>query len=139
MTVAKMLTANDTGTTGGHQAGILVPKAPEILSFFPHLNAAEKNPRTMLVVREKESGVRWKFNFIYYNNKHFGGTRDEYRLTCMTRYLRAVAAAEGDELVFTKDPNGSLHVELVRQGSAASSAGSNGVLVLGSGWVCINL
>jgi len=32
---AKLLSANDTGETGGHQAGILVPKSDaELLAFF---------------------------------------------------------------------------------------------------------
>ena len=32
--VEKILSRNDTGETGGHQAGIHVPKKKEILSFF---------------------------------------------------------------------------------------------------------
>src|SRR4051812_2233194 len=112
--VSKLLSANDFGATGAHQAGILVPKATHLLSFFPPLSAAEKNPRARLTVREKHSGGRWDFSYIYYNNKAFGGTRDEYRLTRMTRFLRQIAAREGDELEFSKDHNGSIIVELLR-------------------------
>ncbi|TPN68808.1 hypothetical protein FJ980_32960, partial [Mesorhizobium sp. B1-1-5] len=36
--IAKALSANDTGDTGGHQAGILVPKEEGILAFFPELD-----------------------------------------------------------------------------------------------------
>ena len=43
-TISKKLSANDIGINGAHQAGILVPKAKDILSFFPDLNAAIKNP-----------------------------------------------------------------------------------------------
>ena len=39
--ISKILSANDTGETGGHQAGILVPKQEEILSFFPPLERRE--------------------------------------------------------------------------------------------------
>ena len=33
--ISKILSANDIGATGGHQAGILIPKDPRILGFFP--------------------------------------------------------------------------------------------------------
>ena len=88
--ITKTLSANDVGETGGHQAGILVPKEREILSFFPSLNPRDKNPRVTLVFREPDGITRWDFNFIYYNNRFFGGTRNEYRLTCMTKYFRAL-------------------------------------------------
>ena len=84
--IEKMLSRNDTGETGGHQAGILIPKKPEILSFFPSLNSEEKNPR-LLITFHDHMGEQWSFYFIYYNNKFFGGTRNEYRLTGMTKYL----------------------------------------------------
>ena len=137
--ISKTLSSNDVGTTGGHQAGILVPKQKEILSFFPHLNSEVKNPRTVLVVREIGDNSRWEFNYIYYNNKFFGGTRNEYRLTGMTKFLRAIAAKEGDDLVFSVDANLSFFVELRRK-SEASAAGSDdqGVLVLGKGWKIID-
>jgi hypothetical protein len=135
--VAKTLSANDTGTTGGHQAGILVPKSSELLSFFPRLSMLEKNPRSQLLVRESISKARWSFTFIYYNNKFFGGTRNEYRLTGMTRYLRSVAAAEGDELMFTKDGDGSIYIELRR--STGIAADISGKLVLTGGWIYIDV
>jgi hypothetical protein len=139
MRVAKKLSANDIGTTGGHQAGILVPKEPSILGFFPGLSSAEKNPRVVLVVREKGTRTRWDFNFIYYNNKYFGGTRNEFRLTGMTRYLRAIAAREGDTLIFTKDGSGAIEVELRRAGRRDSAIEGEGILELGSGWIQIDL
>jgi hypothetical protein len=46
--ISKVLSANDTGDTGGHQAGILVPKDPDILAFFPKLDANRRNPRCLL-------------------------------------------------------------------------------------------
>jgi hypothetical protein len=135
--IAKTLSANDVGTTGGHQAGILVPKSAEILSFFPLLPKFEKNPRVDLVVRERVSNARWDFIFIYYNNRLFGGTRNEYRLTGMTRFLRVIAASEGDELMFTKDENKSIYVELLRAGLGEYP--NDGVLHLRSGWVYIDV
>ena len=105
MVIAKKLSANDTGETGGHQAGILIPKRQEILQFFPDLTAAEKNPRKALVFIEPESFDDWTFNFIYYNNAFFGGTRNEYRLTGMTKYFARHDLHENDELIFKLQGN----------------------------------
>lgn len=135
--VRKKLSANDVGLTGTHQAGILVPKEPNVLSFFPTLNGAELNPRATITLLEKNDATRWKFNLIYYNNKKFGGTRNEYRLTCMTKYLRAINAKEGDEIVFARDENASYTLELVRSGS--SSQLDDDVLVLSGGWKIVNV
>ena len=133
-TITKTLTANDVGDTGAHQAGILVPKAPEILAFFPLLSPSEKNPRVALEFHEDDGVTRWRFVFIYYNNRLFGGTRNEYRLTWMTRYLRTKNAKAGDELVFTRDANGRLEVSC-RRSSPAKDA--DGVLRLAGGWKII--
>ena len=86
--ITKELSRNDTGETGGHQAGMLIPRDPEILLFFPKLDPKEYNPRHRLVFRDP-LGSKWTFSFIYYNNRFFGGTRNEYRLTCMTPFIRA--------------------------------------------------
>lgn len=43
--IAKLLSANDAGETGGHQAGILIPKDQKVLSFFPDLDRKILNPR----------------------------------------------------------------------------------------------
>lgn len=137
--ISKKLSANDVGTTGGHQAGILVPKAKEILSFFPSLDPNVKNPRMTLVVRELKNGTRWEFNFIYYNNRLFGGTRNEFRLTCMTQYLRAIDSRVGDDLVFSKDENDSIFVDCVRAEGNMVTVNDRGVLVLGGGWKIINM
>lgn len=95
--ITKVLSLNDTGETGGHQAGILIPKDGEVLSFFPDLGNQEKNPRASMYF-EDEIGTTWKFNFIYYNNKFHDpkGTRNEYRLTGMTAYFRENDLHAGD-------------------------------------------
>lgn len=135
--ISKKLSANDIGTTGGHQAGILVPKEKAILSFFSSLDPNVKNPRMTLVVRELKDGTRWEFNFIYYNNRLFGGTRNEYRLTCMTQYLRAIDSRVGDDLVFSKDENDSIFIDCVRAEGNMAIMNDQGVLVLGGGWKII--
>lgn len=136
--IYKKLSANDVGATGGHQAGILVPKDEQILGFFPSLESGIKNPRTALVMRERSNNARWVFNFIYYNNRLFGGTRNEYRLTCMTKYLRSIDARIGDELVFSTDDNASYEVDLVRASRSADLINVDGCLVLSGGWTVIN-
>ncbi|MDD3847560.1 MAG: EcoRII N-terminal effector-binding domain-containing protein [Syntrophorhabdaceae bacterium] len=96
--VEKVLSANDTGETGGHQSGILVPKDPIILGFFPSLNTSVKNPRAVLKVLD-QAGRQWSFNFIYYNNRFFGGTRNEFRLTGMTDFFREFNLKAGDVVI----------------------------------------
>jgi hypothetical protein len=137
--IRKKLSANDVGDTGAHQAGILVPKSEQVLSFFPGLDGVERNPRATLVMRERSDGTRWEFNFIYYNNRLFGGTRNEFRLTCMTKYLRAAAAKAGDELIFAKDKNASYVVDIARSSPSSTSLSPDGVLILSGGWKVINV
>lgn len=103
--IYKILSANDIGLTGGHQAGILIPRDEEILSFFPELNKKEKNPRHLLTFFD-DSDQRWEFSFIYYNNRFFGGTRNEYRLTRMTNYIRSHNLKVGDELHLVNEGDG---------------------------------
>lgn len=134
--ITKTLTANDIGDTGGHQAGILVPKAPEVLSFFPPLSPREENPRVVLTFRDDDGITSWRFAFIYYNNRIRGGTRNEYRLTCMTKYLRSKNAQLGDELVFERDAEGRLHVACNR---ARPIVDADGVLKLTGGWKVIQI
>lgn len=135
-TVRKTLSANDLGLTGSHQAGILVPKDKEVLAFFPGLDKATKNPRANLVLREVGDGARREFNYIYYNGKLFGGTRNEYRLTCMTAYLRESGARVGDEIVLSRNKDGSYLIDLVRSNSETFSH-TDDTIVLSGGWKII--
>ena len=128
------MSANDTGETGGHQAGILVPKEDELLSFFPHLKPAVLNPRVHLIFLDS-SGNEWEFAFIYYNNSRFGGTRNEYRLTRMTKFIRESGLVTGDELILSRD-SGDGMVRFRRQREAAQE--KKNVLKLGSGWRVID-
>ena len=71
----KFLSANDTGLTGGHQAGIYISK-PSIPILFDE-------PGTKGTNKEKWVKVKWQDDletdtrFIYYGQ----GTRNEYRIT----------------------------------------------------------
>lgn len=132
--ISKVLSSNDTGETGGHQAGMLIPKGGEVLEFFPALNGEEKNPRTYLYFID-DVNKRWKFNFIYYNNKFFGGTRNEYRLTGMTAYIRQNNLKTGDTIVLSRDDNGILSIRCERQNSTSSSIPK---LVITGTWKVVN-
>jgi hypothetical protein len=135
--ITKTLSANDTGETGGHQAGILIPKPKGILSFFPELDASVKNPRISLYFFEEDGITKWPFEFIYYNGKFFGGTRNEFRLTWMTQYLRAKNAKVGDRIEMLLDDEGRRHIHLKRLHEVAED--DDGVLRLRGGWKVINL
>lgn len=133
--ISKVLSANDTGDTGAHQAGILVPKDRNILSFFPSLDSASLNPRHHLIFYD-ETESRWEFAFIYYNNQRFGGTRNEYRLTHMTKYIRRYNLKPGDIVILSRSEGGRRTVTHSRARGAARSG--NGVLRLGSSWKVID-
>jgi hypothetical protein len=128
--VEKELSGNDTGETGGHQAGMLIPKGGEILRFFPSLPSGMKNPRAVIDLVD-ETGRMWSFNFIYYNNKFFGGTRNEYRLTGMTEFVRAFNLKTGDTIVLERVSERLSRIRYRRK----NQPGEGGVLKLGqAGW-----
>lgn len=78
----KRLSANDTGATGGHQVGLYIPSAI-VEKLFPSINhTRELNPSVFLTAHVfshdcPDSQAR----AIYYNNRHFGKTRNEKRIT----------------------------------------------------------
>lgn len=111
--IEKTLSANDTGETGGHQAGILVPKTGGVLPFFPNLDSTRKNPRTRLNVID-DAGRKWNFSFIYYNNRFFGGTRNEYRLTGMTAFFRAFNLKAKDKVILRREPQDVIRITFSR-------------------------
>lgn len=87
--LAKRLSGNDTGITGGHQVGLYVPRwfCEEV---FPEVvTCDEMNPDTCMpkaVFYGKVSHIAENVRVIYYNNKYFPekapkGTRDEFRMT----------------------------------------------------------
>lgn len=132
--IAKILSANDTGETGAHQAGILVPKEPDLLSFFPKLDAGHYNPRVHLKFLD-DGGKFWEFAFIYYNNALFDGTRNEYRLTRMTKYIRQAGLVAGDELILMQDDERYF----VSHRREIKLKQSGNVLKLGTGWRTIKI
>jgi hypothetical protein len=133
--IAKILSANDVGDTGSHQAGMHVPRRNEILSFFPSLDANIKNPRVRLTFVD-ETGRSWQFSFIHYNNRWFGGTRNEFRLTHMTEFITRNRLAVGDAVILRRNAKGELFIGVAR-GRQATNLGRRNPLRLGSRWIVI--
>lgn len=100
----KTLSANDVGSTGAHMGGILIPKGDgELLAFLPHLDPKEYNPNEWILCVTPD-GREFRLRYVYYNNRLHKptGTRNEYRLTHLTKYLRSEGAKEGDMFEISK-------------------------------------
>lgn len=78
----KRLSANDTGATDSHQVGIYLPEQV-VRAAIPSVGRIDKqNPdRILSCVIHSHGREENEIRAVYYNNKHFGGTRDESRLT----------------------------------------------------------
>jgi len=137
-TVTKVLSANDTGETGGHQAGLFIPKHIIKLGFFPRLSPSTKNPRCLIDLRDA-AGEDWTFNFIHYNNELFGGTRNEYRLTCMTGFIRRYSLKEGDSVIFKRTTSRFYEIDYRRKDHPVKKLpDGTKVLRLSGNWMVID-
>jgi hypothetical protein len=136
-TFNKILSANDVGTTGGHQGGILIPKKEEeLLAFLPPLDRSVKNPDAWLECRD-ENGKARRFRFVYYNNKLHdpAGTRNEYRITHMTGYFRDMGAREKDIFEISKSDNSSSYdIKIVSKEQLATLPTQAVRIKIRSGW-----
>lgn len=134
-TVSKILSRNDTGQSGSHQVGICIPKDPRILAFFPRLDAGRRNPCRMLKFQGPDARV-WEFRYIHYNNALFGGTRNEYRLTRISAFMRTYGLKDGDRLSFSRTGvDFSVDIEHSVGPHAQESARLNGARTPKSPWV----
>lgn len=129
--ISKILSRNDTGETGGHMAGILIPKEPSILAFFPLLSPSILNPRHHLSFADDFGGI-WQFAFIYYNNTLFGGTRNEYRLTRMTAFLAGHSLHAGDIVTLRRSVQADYSITYTRPNQVKRRQDEK--LKLGSSW-----
>lgn len=136
----KILTKNDTGETGGHQAGIVVPKTnQELIKFFPALDLDDFNPDSWIVCIDPD-GEQWEMRYIYYNGKTFTpqkSTRNEYRITYMTKFFYKWGARSGDSVEFTSTDRTNVFKIRVKTGEESletSSTSGNPKLVVLKGW-----
>ncbi len=117
-TFAKTLTANDVGQSGGHQAGIHIPKSQaELIRMLPPLDAGVKNPDAWLQCVD-DDGRAWKFRYIHYNNSLHDpqGTRDEYRITHMTNFFRVLGGDPGDRFLISREKGSTTYrVSVLKQ------------------------
>jgi hypothetical protein len=124
----KTLSANDAGSTGGHMGGILVPKGDgELLAFLPPLDASTLNPSAWIDC-EAPDGSPLRLRFVYYNNRLHrpAGTRNEYRITHLTKFLRAEGAKEGDLFEIAKEDGSSVYrIRVISSGGVEPPAGDD--------------
>ncbi|WP_104198199.1 EcoRII N-terminal effector-binding domain-containing protein [Cryobacterium sp. M15] len=139
--VSKQISANELGITGSHQAGIVVPKsgASRILEFFPPLDPKIFNPSCIVTVKDSDTGEYWDLRFVHYNNKiHGRGTRNEYRLTGMTKMFRDMGTSPGDHVVFTRTSEGDVLITTVHDGDVHSSTTNVTSRAVRGGWTMID-
>lgn len=131
--LVKVLSSNDVGSTGGHQSGVVIPISIASGDFFPTLDSGVVNPRIQLDALVEATGKNFRMNFIYYNGKlHGSSTRNEFRLTGISTFLKDFAAQEGDRLVITKV--GDLRYSLKVEPSSAPYTEGEIVVTLSKDW-----
>ena len=116
MRFEKVLSKNDVGKNGTHQSGFLVPKSiKNFLTFLPPLDPSELNPSIWIDFYD-DSGRKWEFRYVYYNNKLHTekGTRNEYRITCTSAFMKANGASEGVLLVLQRTEDARYTITIVK-------------------------
>lgn len=109
---AKILSANDLGLTGSHQAGITVPKRSPLADLIPVEVHPTENPRLELHPVCSNLSRTVTLTLIYYNNVLRGGTRNEFRLTGISWLRNDLGAQVGDVLEFYLEANELKRVSL---------------------------
>ncbi len=120
LSIEKVLSENDLGLTNSHQAGFLIPKSLVRQGLFENLSETALNPRKRLKITESATGAEWYFSYIFYNNKYFGGSRSEYRLTGLAAFLREHLLKPGDSIVFTRVEAYDYKIEIKRKARKSS-------------------
>lgn len=96
----------------------------ELLDFLPRLNPGELNPSAWIECETTDGSVLL-LRYVYYNNrKHVRtGTRDEYRITHLTKFLRDAGAKEGDVFeISLLDGPGRYRIQVIRASEAEPEA-----------------
>ncbi len=136
ITYEKILSANDTSETKAHMAGILIPKSDRgLMALFPKLDVRQYNPSVYIEITG--GGKLHKLRFVYYNNRlHGKGTRNEYRLTHLTSFLRQSNARQGDAFQLSKDASGRYQMEVIKKPSFFSNTMSGPIKLKGWSRIC---
>jgi len=131
MKIIKELTRNDTGETGSNQEGITIPKNRKLLEYFPALEKTIKNPREEVNFIDDDNGI-WTFGFVYYNNKFFSGTRNEYRLSKTKSYIKKNNLKAEDKIIFYINERNERMISHERK--KKNIFNKDGVIVLSGKW-----
>ena len=93
--------------------GIHIPSTDRrLLALFPTLDPAKYNPSLILGFKGP-TGIKYLLRFVYYNNRlHQKGTRNEYRLTGLTVFMRFSNAKIGDRFCITSLGDGEFEMEI---------------------------
>jgi Restriction endonuclease EcoRII, N-terminal len=126
----KVLSDNDVGATKSHQAGFLIPKSLIKDGLFDALSDEKLNPRIRLKFVDHKNQSTHYFNFIYYNNKLFGGTRHEYRLTGMTKWIKDNGLRSGDSIEISRDSSFEYSVFIQKTKRRAQTLSSESWILL---------
>lgn len=129
----KVLSRNDTGETNSHQSGISIPKAVANSEVFPHLGTDRLNPRVDITFYD-ENNIAWHFQYIYYNDLHFGKERskahDEFRLTCVKDFIRQYNVKSGSQIWFGIDQNNVRRIGYIADDSSIEENAAQGTVVI---------
>ena len=98
----KRLSDNDVGKTNSHQAGFLIPKLFIKEGLFEKMSDEVLNPRLRLKFRDLADDTDLYLTYIFYNNRFFQGTRHEYRLTGLTRWIKNHGLRSGDTIQISR-------------------------------------
>ena len=109
----KRLSGNDTLLNQAHQAGPYVPRNV-VFALFPSLTKEKKNPRAEFGASIDSHNTQAWPQAIWYNNKFYGGTRNECRITNWggrsSPLLDPEATGSICVLAFEKDEHRDAHV-----------------------------
>jgi hypothetical protein len=110
----KRLSENDVGATRSHQAGFLIPKELVNNGLFEVLPTDILNPRLKLKFVDLSDQSALYLSYIFYNNRNFGGTRLEYRLTGLTRWIKKHGLRSGDVLQISRTAQHDYSVDILK-------------------------
>jgi hypothetical protein len=117
----KRLSDNDVGMTNSHQAGFLIPKLFIKGGLFEKMSDEELNPRLRLKFRDLTDDTDIYLTYIYYNNKFFEGTRHEYRLTGLTRWIKNHGLKSGDSIQISRLNEYDYTIGIIKENRRPSS------------------
>lgn len=126
----KRLSENDTGETKSHQAGFLIPKEFVKDGLFDELPTDTLNPRLKLKLFDLTNDTTLYVSYIFYNNKYFGGTRIEYRLTGLTRWIKNNGLKSGDVLKISRVDKHDYSIDILKGARKPSTLSSESWIAL---------